>query len=289
LDTVAIHAAIAAAHAAGGGTVHFPAGLYRSVSIRLKSRITLSLGPGAVLAAAPYEQHAFDAPEAESAPQAEKYSSFGHSHWRNSLISGVDLEDVAIVGPGRIFGKSLVRDKQVPMGAANKAIALKHCRNVLLRDFVILQGGHFAILASGVDNLTIDNVIIDTQRDGIDLDCCQHVRVANCSVNSPFDDGICLKSSFALGYPRPTENVEISNCFVSGYDVGSFVNGSRQRQVDFVNPMPPEMMRNVGFGPQASSLLHRADRPDGSSSVPNPSGVSKASRSRTACSNTVAD
>ena len=39
-------------------------------------------------------------------------------------------------------------------GVGNKAIALKNCRNVLLRDFSVLKGGHFALLATGVDNLT---------------------------------------------------------------------------------------------------------------------------------------
>jgi len=48
---------------------------------------------------------------------------------------------------------------------------------------------------------------IDTNRDGIDIDACRNVRVSNCTVNSPFDDGICPKSSFALGYARATENV----------------------------------------------------------------------------------
>jgi len=65
--------------------------------------------------------------------------------------------------------------------------------------------GHFAILATGVDNLTIDNVKIDTNRDGIDIDACRNVRVSNCSVNSPFDDGICPKSSFGWAYARATE------------------------------------------------------------------------------------
>ena len=101
-------------------------------------------------------------------------------------------------------------------GVANKAIALKNCRNVLLRDFSILHGGHFGILATGVDNLTIDNLKIDTNRDGMDIDCCRNVRVSNCTVNSPWDDGICLKSSFALGYARATEMVTISNCLLTG-------------------------------------------------------------------------
>ena len=55
---------------------------------------------------------------------------------------------------------------------------------------------------TGVDNLTIDNIKIDTDRDGIDIDCCQNVRVSNCTVNSPWDDGICPKSSYGLGYAR---------------------------------------------------------------------------------------
>ncbi|MGB0065836.1 MAG: glycoside hydrolase family 28 protein [Terracidiphilus sp.] len=112
-------------------------------------------------------------------------------------------------------------------GVGNKAIALKNCRNVLLRDFSILKGGHFALLLTGVDNLTIDNLTIDTDRDGIDIDCCQNVRVSNCTVNSPWDDGICPKSSYALGYARPTRNVTIANCFVTGcYQLGSVIDGS---------------------------------------------------------------
>ena len=111
-------------------------------------------------------------------------------------------------------------------GQGNKAIALKLCRNVVLRDFSMLQGGHFALLATGVDNLTIDNLKIDTNRDGLDIDCCRNVRISNTSVNSPNDDGICLKSSYALGVSRATENVTITNCQVTGYDLGTFLDGT---------------------------------------------------------------
>jgi hypothetical protein len=110
----------------------------------------------------------------------------------------------------------------------NKAIALKNCRNVILRDITIQHGGWFGILATGVDNLTIDGLKIDTNRDGMDIDCCHNVRVSNCSVNSPRDDGICLKSSFGLGQFRSTENVTVSDCLVSGYDEGSLLDGGRR-------------------------------------------------------------
>jgi polygalacturonase len=53
------------------------------------------------------------------------------------------------------------------------------------------------------------------------------VRVSNCTVNSPWDDGICPKSSFALGYARPTRNVTISNCLVTGYyELGTVLDGT---------------------------------------------------------------
>jgi polygalacturonase len=77
-----------------------------------------------------------------------------------------------------------------------------------------------------VDNWTIDNIKIDTNRDGVDIDCCRNVRMSNCSVNSPSDDGICPKSSYALGEPRPCENITITNCQVSGWVLGSFLDGT---------------------------------------------------------------
>jgi polygalacturonase len=265
LDTAAINEAIEAAAGSGGGTVRFPAGNYLSFSIHLKSNIALYLEQGAIIVAAdPKEvKGSYDLPE----PNAwDMYQDFGHSHWQNSLIWGAGLENVSITGPGMINGKGLTRrsprprrpvqagdtpttlgggqpalrvqsplgesdDPAVMNGSGNKAIALKLCRNVLLRDFSILNGGHFALLATGVDNLTIDNVKIDTNRDGFDIDAGRNVRISNCSVNSPNDDAIVFKSSFALGYARANENMTITNCLVSGYDIGSLLDGSYKRNV----------------------------------------------------------
>ena len=134
--------------------------------------------------------------------------------------------------PGSItsgpFGYPSVRDTMAD-GVGNKAIALKNCRNVTLRDFTIYHGGHFGILAIATDNMTIDNLKIDTNRDGMDIDCCVNVVVSNCSVNSPWDDGICLKSCFALGKKRACENITITNCHVSGYLEGTYLDGTRQK------------------------------------------------------------
>jgi len=234
LDTPAINKAIEAAAAAGGGNVTLPAGSYLCYSIHLKSHVALVLSPGTTILAAdpPADANAPAYDLAESNAPWEHYQDFGHNHWHNSLIWGEGLENVSIVGSGLIHGRGLSRGfgegpKAETPGVANKAIALKNCRNVLLRDFSILHGGHFGVLATGVDNFHIDSLKIDTNRDGIDIDCCRNVRVTNCSVNSPWDDAICPKSSFALGYARATEFLTIDNCYVTGtYEEGTMLDGT---------------------------------------------------------------
>src|SRR5258708_4437981 len=242
IDTPAVNQASEAAAPAGGGVVHFPAGTYACFSIRLKSKVALYLHPGATILAA--DSGAAGQYDPAEPFEFDKYQDYGHSHWHNSLIWGEGLENVSILGPGMIWGKGLSRGtsregpKAEDPGVGNKAISLRNCRNVILRDFTILHGGHFGILALGVDNLTIDNLTIDTNRDGMDIDCCRNVRISNCSVNSPYDDGICLKSSFGLGYARATEKVTITNCLVSGFQEGTLLDGTFNRTLPRPNFSP---------------------------------------------------
>jgi polygalacturonase len=245
VDTPAINRAIEAVAAAGGGTLVFPSGTYVCFTIRLKSGVDLWLSNGCVILAADsprvgeatgYRGGTYD--PAGPAQAWEAYQDYGHNHWNNSLFYAEGQHDLAIYGRGMIWGKGLsngspdVRDGTggfiaEQAGVGNKSIALKNCRNVLLRDFSVLKGGHFALLATGVENLTVDNVLVDTDRDGFDIDGCRNVRVSNCTVNSPWDDAICPKSSYALGERRSTDNVTIANCFVAGmYKLGTVIDGT---------------------------------------------------------------
>ncbi|MDV6331258.1 glycoside hydrolase family 28 protein [Asticcacaulis sp. 201] len=254
-DTAAINAAIARA-TQSGATIVIPEGRFLSFSIRLLSGITLRLDAGAVLEAADPARHGgiYDLPEDNP---HDLYQDFGHSHWHNSLIWGENLEHVTICGPGHIDGAGLTREGPGSMwkrqsgefplsmrglsakvmaelspeastmqGLGNKAIALKNCRHVVLRDFSLARGGHFAVLATGCDDLDISNLTIDTNRDGLDIDGCRRVRIQGCRVNTPNDDAIVLKSSFALGERRSTEDVDIVDCHVSGFDPGTLLDGT---------------------------------------------------------------
>jgi polygalacturonase len=226
LDSPAINRAIEECAKAGGGTVCLPAGTYLSGSIHMMSNINLLIDAGATILGASQDMKAYDPAEPF---EGQAYQDGGHTYFHNSLIWGENLTNVSITGQGMINGGGLTRsDKAVgagPINQGDKAIALKLCRNVLLRDITIYHGGHFAVLVTGCDNMTIDNVTMDTNRDGLDIDCCRNTMVSNCRINSPNDDALCPKSSFALGKNVITENLVIVNCQVSGFEEGTLLDG----------------------------------------------------------------
>ena len=186
---------------------------------------------GAVIVAAPSHMKAYDESEVFGFPE---YQDGGHTYFHNSLIWAEGQHDISITGRGMIDGEGLTRKDTEKagnvqggsIGTGDKSIALKLCRNVLIRDITIYRGGHFAIITTGCDLLTIDNVTIDTNRDGIDIDCCKYVTVSNTKVNTPSDDAIVLKSSYALKKAVSTEHVAITNCIVTGYKLGSLLDGT---------------------------------------------------------------
>jgi polygalacturonase len=281
-----INTAIRAAHEAGGGVVVVPAGRYLCFSIRLASGITLHLEAGAVIEAADPAQHggAYDRPEDNG---EQLYQDFGHSHWHNSLIWGEGLTQIAITGPGRIEGKGLTRngpgsrwraqsgerplsmqgmsDTQVAaletdhagmVGLGNKAIALRACRQVTLSDFTIDRGGHFAILATGCSDMVLRDLTIDTQRDGIDLDCVQRCVVEHCRVNSPNDDAIVIKTSLGLGRIMPSEDIAVRHCTVSGFDPGTMLDGSHGRTQELA-PDRDHVTGRIKIGTETNGDIRR--------------------------------
>ena len=231
LDSPAINAAIEAAVKDGGGQVLLPAGTYLSGSIRLKSNIDLHLAAGCTILAAPASMKAYDPSEPFDFPE---YQDGGHTYFHNSLIWAEGQTNVSITGHGMIDGKGLTRKDtekagQVQggsIGTGDKAIALKLCRQVTIRDITIYRGGHFGIIMTGCDLSTIDNVTIDTNRDGFDIDCCKYMTITNCRINTPSDDALVLKSSYALKRPVLTEHIAVSNCNITGYKCGTLIDGT---------------------------------------------------------------
>ncbi len=203
-DTKPIQAAINACHRAGGGTVYLPPGDFLSGSLHLKGGVRLHLDHGATLRAStdradfdPYETLGFK-------NAADRETSFFHS----ALIWAEDVERVAITGTGTIHGNRKAR-------GGPKPIALKRCKFVTVSGVTIRDSPNYCISLLGTDYVAIDGVtILNGYSDGIDPDCCRHVRISNCHIES-WDDAIVPKTSFSLGQRRSTENVTVTNCVLA--------------------------------------------------------------------------
>ncbi|MFA9560648.1 glycoside hydrolase family 28 protein [Evansella sp. AB-rgal1] len=252
-NTRAINSAIEKASETGG-TVIIPKGDFRVYTILLKSGVNLFLSEGSVLHAAKtdiknsYELQVGEGGNYEE-PEVNPYvglQDHGHTYFANSLIYGADIHDVMIYGPGLLDGSFLNDEgelEHVLMGGdphdpvrrneaghqgewfGNKAIALVRCENVAFCDFSILAGGHFAIITTCVKNMFVNNILVDTNRDAFDIDCCENVTVRNSTFNSLTDDAIVMKASYGGGLFMPLKNVLIEDCKVYGYDMGSVYSG----------------------------------------------------------------
>lgn len=200
-DTLAIQRAVDFVHATGGGVVTLGAGTWLAGTIRLRSRLTLQLTPGAVLLASPSD--------ADFAPRGRPPFATGSDaetiDFAHALLVGSDLERVAIAGAGVI-------DMNRAHRFGPKPIALLRCRFVAVRGVTILRSPNYCVSLGGCEDVVVDGVVVrEAFSDGIDPDCCRRVRITNCDVESD-DDALCLKSSFVLGDTAHTEDVVIANC-----------------------------------------------------------------------------
>ena len=203
-DTESVQRAIDTCAEAGGGTIFFSPGAYLCGSLHLRSDVTLSLDNGATILGSrdlkdydPYEELGFE-------NDSDHETSFFHQ----ALIWGEDIERVAIVGQGTI-------DANFQRRGGPKPIALKRCRFVEIRGIRILNAPNYAISMLGTDYVNIEGVtILDAHCDGIDPDSCRNVRISNCHIES-WDDAIVPKASFSLGERRSTENITVTNCYLS--------------------------------------------------------------------------
>ncbi|HEY0264729.1 MAG TPA: glycosyl hydrolase family 28 protein [Granulicella sp.] len=201
-DTARLQRAMDEAHTRGGGTVFLQAGQYISGTLQLRSNVSIWLDNGAVLAMSP-DNAEFLPPEKFSYdPGANQATSDFHV----ALFAGDGVEHIAIHGEGIIECNRGVK------GGGPKPIALRRCNYVSLRGITIRNAAHYNISMLGCDFVDIDGVtILAGHSDGIDPDCCRHVRISNCYIES-VDDSLCLKASGALGQRGATEFVTVTNC-----------------------------------------------------------------------------
>ncbi|MGX9885021.1 glycosyl hydrolase family 28 protein [Streptomyces sp. NPDC002276] len=223
-DTPAVNKAITAANSAGGGTVRFPAGTYRSKNtIHMKSDVTLQVDTGATIQGSSADT--YDAPEANPNDQ---YQDYGHSHFHNAMIYGDRLTNIGFVGGGVIDGLGNLITGNPKSGEADKILSLTRCDGLRIGDGLTLRrGGHFAALINGCTNVTSDHLTIDTasDRDGWNIISTTNVTVTNASIKAN-DDALVFKSDYALGAKLPNGHVRVSDSYLSAKCCNALMFGS---------------------------------------------------------------
>lgn len=200
-DTAPIQAAIDAASKEGGGVVLLPQGRYVSGTLHLKSHVTIEVRAGATLLASPDEKD-FDPYEELGFERVDDRET---SYFHYALLAGENVEHVTISGSGIIEGNR-------PKRGGPKPIALKNCRYVSIQGVTVRNSPNYAVSFLGCDYVDVDRVtVLNSYADGIDPDSSRYVRISNCYVDS-WDDAICPKASRALGRPRSTEHLTVTNC-----------------------------------------------------------------------------
>jgi rhamnogalacturonyl hydrolase YesR len=231
-STEAVRRAVAAAVAAGGGTVVFPAGQYLTGPIRLASNVTLQVDTGAVV---------------RFSPDFDDYLPMVRSRWEGTevvnfspLIYVDGAENVAIRGRGVLDGQGeawwrfwkALKDGRKKTGAFNTDsrwqkefaranpglgrelpedpetlragflrppfIQLLDCKNVSIEDVTIRDSPFWTIHPVTCDGVSIRGVTIDNpptspNTDGIDPESCRNVRIADSQISAG-DDCIAIKS-----------------------------------------------------------------------------------------------
>lgn len=146
-----IQQAIAYMHRLGGGTVLFEGGCFHTTSIALQSNVTIYIDKTAEIHALPGcddEEKVWYSDEEYRADQSHMSrgpyltpdnwmtkQDAGHSYFHNALFFGERLDNVKIIGNGRISGEQNLTKSNTVMenesgSRADKMIALKLCTNV---------------------------------------------------------------------------------------------------------------------------------------------------------------
>lgn len=229
-DTAAVQKAIDAAHAAGGGEVLLPAGVYLSGSIFLKSRVDFHLAQGAVLKGSPdpADYNAADVvPQNAASPRSGDNTSGGH------LVLCVGQTDVTMRGPGKIDGNvsAFLRDKNGKHPSCKRAIVWRtsqmiwfvDSQRIRIRDLEIADAPYWSCFILNCSHVAVTGCYIHTRRqphtyngDGLDIDRCQHVTVSDCRIDTA-DDCITLRASCEkrLAAPQDCACISVDNCILA--------------------------------------------------------------------------
>jgi unsaturated rhamnogalacturonyl hydrolase len=256
--TEAIRLAIEACHAAGGGRVVVPAGVFLTGAIHLKSNVNLTLAEGATLK--------FSTDPAQYPLVYSRWEGVECMNY-SPLIYAFEQENIAVTGQGTLDGSAssdnwwkwtkrgagqdrASRDRLFDMGERGVPVAERvfgdghflrpsfiqpyRCRNVLIEGVRIRNSPMWElnpVLCTNVTVRGVDIVSAGPNNDGCNPESCRDVLIEDCQFTTG-DDCIAIKSGRNNDGRRvnvPSENLIIRRCTMrdghGGVVIGSEISG----------------------------------------------------------------
>jgi hypothetical protein len=193
-----------------GGTVYFPAGIYRTGTLQIGSNTVLYLAAGAMLKG------------------TDNDTDFG-----DEFLKIENVQNVCIAGPGTIDANGKV------VGGRNiHNVNITSSRNVVFEDVLFQNSKSWAVHIRKSDNFTARNVKVFSGKDGFDPDSSRDVLLENVFVVS-IDDAVAVKNRYPEDTDgKTTERVTVRNAIVcstkSALKIGTETRGPI-RDITFEN------------------------------------------------------
>jgi polygalacturonase len=235
-NTAAFAKAIGEAGAAGGGHVVVPSGTYVTGAIYLKSDVDLHLNSGATLR--------FSGDASKYPLVLTRYEGIECMN-RSPMIYAHGEHNIAVTGSGtldaggtsswntgsdRAYLESLVAkgvapEKRVVPGSGHTMrstfVEPHSCDTVLIQGVTLHNSRFWQLHPTLSHNVTVDSVTTsatNSNTDGCDPECCDHVVIVNSHLGA-YDDNIAIKSGRDADGRRvntPSQNIVIAGNTFSG-------------------------------------------------------------------------
>jgi polygalacturonase len=231
LNTAAFAKATASVDQAGGGTLVVPKGVYLTGPFALCSSLDLHLAEGAVIKA-PETFAALGLPEPSTLRSQDEVNA--RVKVPEPLISGKDLHDVAITGPGTVDGSGAHWWARSERAARQRAesepgrlvyprphlVVIDRCQRVRVADVTLANSSKFHLVPRDITDLTIERVKVRApfdapNTDAIDPGPGRNFWIHDCDIDTG-DDDIVIK--------RGGVNILIEKCTIKhghGISIGS--------------------------------------------------------------------
>ena len=225
VETAAIQAVIDRAAAEGGGTVVFPAGKYLSGALFFPRGVNLRVEKKAVLQGTA---------NPDDYPVIKTRFEGIERMWRCAFLNFDNSENVSVSGAGTIDGNGLEWNKVRRFDGFGRPrlICLTGCDRGSITGLHLQNQASWCLHVLYTRGFTIDGLDIRAieyipSSDGIDIDSCSDVYIANCYI-FVHDDDISIKSGKDVEgrrVGRPSENILIEDCHFA-YGHGAVTMGS---------------------------------------------------------------